>query len=573
MEIRQTGMDLGSLVPVMHAPKAKIKLRPYQEESISATLGEYDNGVRRSMIVLPTGGGKTLVASDLTRRMQERGHGRVLFLAHREELIFQTVDKMRMVLGDDLDIGIVKAEFDEPDASIVVGSVQTLQNDRRLKRAVRSGMFGFVIVDEVHHVVAKSYRSLLEKLGAFEDDGPLLFGMTATPDRADKTGLGKVFESIAYEIGILDLIEQGYLVDIVAKSVELEVDWSAIRTSRGDYNAGDAGRQLMQSQAPDVIAQAMAEHAADRQSIVFVPTVEMAHATAAAINSVGLNAKAVSGMTPSMERRGMLAEMHNGSLQVLVNVGVLTEGTDIPSVDCCVMARPTKSRSLFVQMVGRALRTHMGKENALILDLVGGTEQHRLQTISTLFGVDPKKLKKKSVRQIKQEEAEQEEEGFTGKVVVRDVDIMANRAMHWVTTSNGQYVLSAGFGMMVLRYGGVTRSGEPSWEVWRVEGQGHPVLHSGGLSLEYAQGVAEDVVRDHDGGIVSTLTRRDAPWRNDPVTEKQLARCRAMKIPVGNIRTKGEASDAMSAADAMRRLSDEAKVKRQEGSRLWQRSS
>lgn len=568
MQVRQAAMQMGIDPPVRREAMPAISLRPYQEDAITATLDQYKNGTRRTMIVLATGGGKTVIAAALVDRMKQlpdviAAGGRVLFLAHRDELIFQTVEKMKMVLGRDIDIGIVKAERNEYDADIVVASIQTVQNDKRLSQL---GGFGFVISDEAHHSTSESWRNVLTGLGVFEDDGPYLFGMTATPDRTDGTGLSHVFHSIAYERGIFDMIKDGYLVDIVAKEVLIDVDFSKIKTTAGEYNAGSAGRALMQSHAPQVIAKAMKEHAPDRKSLVFVPTVEVARAAADEINAQGIPAKMLYAGTPADERRQMIDDLHRGKIMAIANCAVLTEGTDIPTVDCIVMARPTKSRSLYTQCVGRGLRIHPGKETALILDLVGAASKHRLQTVATLFGIAPKKLKAKTVVEALTDPDPIPEENYDGEVVVRDVSV-PGRTMHWVTTANGQYVMSAPPGLVILRFGGMTPLGEASWEVWYVDQHKVPTRRYSGLPLDYAQGAAEDMVREM-GVSKGPLTDPDAPWRSQPITEAQQRRCYVMRIPTGGLRSKGDASDAMNAAEAMSILQG---MDRAPDKRLWKK--
>ncbi|XP_068917787.1 uncharacterized protein [Tenebrio molitor] len=502
--------------------KARISLRDYQEEAVNAVLEgwtEHDS----VMITVPTGGGKTIIASSLIGERLE--HGRILFLAHREELLHQTVDKASMVLGD-IDAGVVQADLDEHRAQIVVGSVQTLSRERRLERVLAYGDFATVIIDECHHATATTYRKIMDRMKAGKPGGPKLLGVTATPDRADKVGLMAVFEKIVYELGIFDLIDRGHLVDIVAKEIEIDgLDLSGVRTSRGDYVASDLSRALLENHTPEIVAKAMHELIPERKSIVFVPSVAMAEETAAAIREMGIKAGFVSGGTPKDERKQILEDLDSGALRAVVNVGVLTEGFDSPSVDAVVMAAPTKSRTKFVQCIGRGLRLNPGKEDCVVLDLTPNSRTHELQSVPTLFGLPPKDFKKKSLRQVVEQARMDIKAGkYTGDLKITDLGNLRKQRFHWVTLPNGWHALPSKDVTLILRYGGVTPMGVPGWEVWQVKGgQAERVREA--VPLEYAQSGAEEELRNA-GSHTSILVQEDAPWRSGPASEKQLSLCR-----------------------------------------------
>ena len=241
-----------------------LRLRPYQREAVEAIQQARARGIRRQAVQLPTGTGKTLVFSDVIRRTPGRG----LIVAHRDELITQAVDKYR--LGDPMaSIGIVKAEHDDHDADVVVGSIQSLSRPNRLTRLVPD--FSVVVIDECHHAVADSYVRVLEHVGAFEDDGPLVVGVSATLERGDGTGLGDIFEAVTYEKTLLEMIEAGYLVDLRAIRVQVQADFNDVHVRRGDLAVDELSDMLDRADQPRQVAEAYREHASDRKGLVFTP--------------------------------------------------------------------------------------------------------------------------------------------------------------------------------------------------------------------------------------------------------------------------------------------------------------
>lgn len=348
-------------------------------------------------VVWPTGAGKTVAFAHLARMMAEAG-GRTVVLAHRDELIEQAADKLRAVMPPDplrpyTAPGIVKGSRRELGASelTVVASVQTVSRDGALADLAgwAAGRALLVVVDEAHHAVAASYMKILRALGCFDAGRPdvLTAGFTATLARSDGVALGEVWEAVAHQVGIADLIRRRYLLDVRARRVHIAgLDLARVKMAHGDYQDGALGDALMECLAPAAIARAYAEHAADRQGIVFMPTVETAYAMAEELERVGVTAACVEGRMSIEDRRLALKRSAAGDVQVLTNCMVLTEGTDLPHVDVGVIGRPTKSAPLFVQMAGRILRPYPGQECALLLDVVGAGARHRLASLATLLG-------------------------------------------------------------------------------------------------------------------------------------------------------------------------------------------
>ena len=347
----------------LEMPASSLPLRQYQAQAIEAITAAHARGITRPLVVLPTGGGKTVVFSHLVSRRP----GRSLILAHRDELINQAAAKLADVSGS-LDIGIVKASRDDAGSRAVVASVQTLARPGRVERL---GEFSTIIVDEAHHAVARIYLDVLDRLGSMADNGPLTCGFTATAGRSDKIGLGAVWQEIAYQRGIIQMIAEGYLCDVRAMQIGGDFNIGNAQIKAGDYTDSSLAAELERSDALNAAADAYVRYAKDRPGVAFTPTIATAHALAEALTRKGVRSEAVDGTMPMEQRRAILARLHRGETRVVPNAQVLTEGWDEPAVSCALMLRPTKSAPLFVQMAGRVLRPFVGKEDALILDMCG----------------------------------------------------------------------------------------------------------------------------------------------------------------------------------------------------------
>jgi superfamily II DNA or RNA helicase len=320
-----------------------VSLRGYQEDAVSAVRDEWASGNRATLLVLATGTGKTVIFSDIARRCVERGNG-VLVLAHRGELVDQAAGKLAGMLGvESVPVEKASRHWDDHgtwDGMACVASVQTLQGRRLDEFPLES--FKALVVDEAHHAVAASYRRIIDRHKAA---GGYLLGVTATADRADRRGLSEVFDSIAYEYPLARAVADGYLVPITAKCIPLRIDLGGVRVSHGDFQANDLGSAL-DPYLPE-IARVMAAECAGRKTVCFLPLVATAKRMADELNAAGLRATCVSGYdTPEGRERGKRM-FREGEYDVLCNSMLFTEGWDEPAVDCVVVLRPTKSRSLY----------------------------------------------------------------------------------------------------------------------------------------------------------------------------------------------------------------------------------
>lgn len=344
-----------------------MELRPYQEEAKESIFEEWNKGVLKTLLVLPTGCGKTVVFAKVAEDCVRRGD-RVLILAHRGELLEQAADKIAKVTG--LGCATEKAEQSCRGSwfRITVGTVQTLMREKRLGQ-FQADYFNTIIIDEAHHCISDSYQKILQHFSSAH-----VLGVTATPDRGDMQNLGQVFDSLAYEYTLPKAIKEGYLSPIKALTIPLQLDLSGVSMQSGDFKAGDIATAL----DPYLyqIADEMEKYCKDRKTVVFLPLVKTSQKFKDILNEKGFCAAEVNG--ESRDRAEVLEAFDRGDYNVLCNSMLLTEGWDCPSVDCVIVLRPTKVRSLYSQMVGRGTRLCEGKDHLLLLDFLWHTERHEL---------------------------------------------------------------------------------------------------------------------------------------------------------------------------------------------------
>lgn len=360
-------------------------LREYQLAAVEAVEKAFADGLRRVATVAAVGAGKTVMFSELIRRHIERDPRPVLVLAHRTELLSQAAAKIRAA-NPALRVGTVQGAKNQVTAPVLVASVQTLYS---AKRRARLPEIGLMIIDECHRSASTGFMNVLQGLGTLEPDGPLVAGYTATFTREDTARLTDYWQAVPYSIDIMDLIDQGYLVAPRFRRVLVEgLDLASVKTSKfdggKDLASGDLAAAMERAGAPGVVAAAYRAHAADRQGIVFTPTVSSAETVAEALRAEGITSAALSGDTPPGVRKRILDDYRSGALQTVVNCAILGEGFDAPETSCVLIARPTCSRILFRQQVGRAVRLFPGKTDALVLDMVGSTGRNDLKTLNDI---------------------------------------------------------------------------------------------------------------------------------------------------------------------------------------------
>ena len=397
--------------------------RPYQLEAIAAVSAAWEAqqpGEPSPMVVMATGTGKTELGLFLAMPFLDAGR-RVLWLAHRDDLV---TDPIRRLVAARPDLatrcGIVQAGDDDGRADFVCASIPTLGHrgsvDRagavvprgRLAACLDRGAFALVVVDEGHHSAAKTWERLLDAL-CRSCPGVRLLGLTATPHRADGADLSERWD-ICYSYDAVRAIGDGWLVPPFVHTAPLSgLDLSRVSSGRTDYDEGDLGRELLRAgvvahtvdrmtdseavtcrRMPEAMHEGVTAEIVprSRRSLVYTATVEQAELTAAALSEAGIPSRMVCGETPREERRASLAAFVAGSIRCLCSAAVLTEGTNLPPADAIVLARPTRSWSLFVQMCGRGLRLYpaTAKADCLVLDLAGASRVHSLIAPPVLVG-------------------------------------------------------------------------------------------------------------------------------------------------------------------------------------------
>lgn len=574
-------------------------LRDYQGEAVVAIYDEWD-GVTRTAAVMATGLGKTDVIAKVATD-EAAGGGRVLILAHRGELLDQIAERCRMHRPD-IAVGRVQAGRNESRRPITVAMAPTLANAKRRARTPKPTL---VIVDECHHAVSDGYLAILRWAGCLPEEGEVvpadwrgtpMLGVTATLTRGDKRGLGDVFESVAFTRDIAWAIthgpsdddplvslpvgqgaSHGWLVRprgrvVVADHMDLE----HAKVSRGDFQDRELGELV--SQDTDQIVKAWAEHAADRLTVAFVPSIQSANDLRDEYLGAGVPAEIVIGSTPPAERTATYARLAAGTTRVMVGVGVPTEGFDLPALSCVLMARPTKLAGLYTQMVGRGLRLAPGKADCLVLDVVGTSRRQRLVTLidlhpSAVYDRDeldaiPCEDCDLPLRQQYpgQETCACEREApgprdpdggrirLQGPAKYEEVDLLglADSGFNWLATRRGIPFLSVGTGGGRRRYAVLWREANGLYSAGhcdaRDEADREAIVEY--AQLEVARRRAELWAQDW------APDRADDPWRvaRKRASDKQVAKARGLGVANAERFTSGGISNEIDIVLASRRL-------------------
>ncbi len=525
-------------------------LRDYQIKACAAVEEAWASGIRRPLINMATGSGKTCIFASLIKRDREAGGKRALVLAHRDELLQQAADKIRMVYPE-VSIGFVRQKENDVHCDVVVASVQSISRDGRLKTLPRD--FSLVVCDEAHHAVAPFHRKVLEYVGALSnrEDAPRLLGVTATPQRADNVGLDDVFQKVVFKFTILEGIVSGYLCDLRVEAIRVRVDWSKVKTIGGDYADGALADALMAADAPHEIVAAYKRSAMGRKAICFTPTVKLAQAVTEAFNAAGITTEWLDGTTKTEKRRDILARLKTGETQIVANAAVLTEGFDEPSIECVIVARPSKSQALYIQMVGRGARPSplTGKTDCKILDVSGASDTHRLVTLSDITGLPASLLQNKTVLEaLRDVQREPRNLDRPGGEIEHLPAANPFSEFSW-SALDGQF---KNFYALAVAEGGfiyVMPADENVFDVLRYDRQspecadGFMETVAENLPLEYALGRGEDLVRDSPA---MRLTVANAAWRTEIASGKQLEYVRRERLSNSAVLTKGQAADLIN---------------------------
>lgn len=368
----------------------RFKLRPYQIDAIYKLRESFKKGNKRVVLVSPTGSGKTVIASAIVELATMKNSGKVLFIAHRREIIDQTSKKLDEVgihhgvmMGDD-------GRYD-PSAPVQVASIQTL-----IRRDPPPA--DIIIIDECHLSLAKSYIDTIKK---YEDS--FVLGLTATPWRTDGKGMGILYEDMVVVSQVQDLVRKGFLVNPEFYA-PARPDLSTARIKYGDYVAKDLARIMNKSHLVGDITDHWKKLAYGLCTVVFASSRDHSKSIVRHFTADGISAEHIDHKTPKHERNAVLDRLKSGETKVVSNVGLLTEGWDLPELQCIVIARPTMSETLYLQMVGRVMRPLEWKKRALIVDHAGCFFQHNSPIANRNYSLANRKIsrnKKVSTRNIK----------------------------------------------------------------------------------------------------------------------------------------------------------------------------
>ncbi len=521
-------------------PSVNLPLRPYQNECLEAIRKCHIEGQHRLLVSLPTGAGKTVIFANLIKETSYR----TLVLAHTCELLDQAKEKIQMICPS-LNVGIVNASSKQFDSDVVVCSIQSAIVPSNLTKLSDQG-FDLVIADECHHFAAESPRKVLNELGFGKGTNRLLVGFTATPFRSDGYGLGEIFDVVSYERNIKHMIADGYLCSPKGLKIATDIDLSKVKSVDEDFQVSSLAEVMDTKELNEIAVDAYLKNANGKQTICFGVTVQHAKNLAACFQNYDVSAKAIYGDMPKDERANILKEYRSGNIQVLCNCNVLTEGFDAPETACVIVARPTKSKGLYQQMVGRGLRLWPNKTECIILDFCD--KNHSICSSAILF---------EDTEQQKQEEKYKESEKEIRsalppnlnqklKAAIINFDPLSESFV-WVREDKA-YTLK-GTGKSILA---ILPQDNDRYKVI-LSSKNETQLIAEGLSFEYAFATAEDFAKENRKLFV--LSDLEAEWRNQPITERQkeTIRSKGYRAGIENL-SRGQAS-ILIGSGALRRAS------------------
>jgi superfamily II DNA or RNA helicase len=532
-----------------------VSLRPYQQEALDAVINSENNNITRQLVVLPTGAGKTILFSHLP--LIRPNTLPMLVLAHREELLHQAKNKI-LDSNPNLTVGIEQAENKAGNVDVVVASVATLgRNNTPRILDYSKDYFNTIIIDEAHHAAAPSYRRIVDYFNP-----KFLLGVTATPQRSDSTRLTDVFQEIVYYKSIQDLIGEGWLCPLIGYRVSTKTDISRVELQNGEYNQSQLEDEINNPERNSCIVASYNNLANATKTIVFAAGVSHANDLSASFAKNGTPVRVILGTTPSEERQQILSDFRSGKVKVIVNVGVLTEGFDEPSLETIIIAKPTRSTLLYTQIVGRGTRLYNGKQHCTIIDISDTTKGKKPVGLPTLLGLPPDfDLQGKSFTEVA-EEYEELQAYCPGEAVrvlnPEDIKLAYKRInlfmppppnefitqyskFIWAEIAENEYRLSINNTESMKIY--LDTLGR--WTVKLITRSEFTVLTE--KLLGHVETIREAFART-DKWIMNNrsnsvnLIDSSAVWRADAPTDKQKRLLKTMGVPVTSDMTKGTAS-------------------------------
>jgi len=549
-----------------------IKLRDYQQNCIDASIEAMDRGIRRQLISSATGSGKTLVASFLVPLLAQKvaeqypNRRQIVLAAHREELCDQLATTMKRI-NPSLTVEIEKAEKSaDPNVDVIVASIPTIgrANSKRIQK-FNPAKLAVMVVDESHHCSGSTYLNVLEYFGVDKPDCQAVsLGFTATPKRHDKVGLRHAYDEIVYHKSLMALMDEGYLCAMRCFKVNTTVDISDVKSNRGDFAIGALSEAVNIKERNDLIVEAWNKYAYGRKStLVFATDVKHSFALRDLFREADISAETVVGTTDPIERQDIFQRFKNRKFKILVNCTVVSEGADIPNIDCVLLARPTKSPLLLTQMCGRGMRLFLEKKDCLFLDVVDTLRRGSLMTVPSLVGLNP----------------DFDFEGGDVSTAIRAIEKAAEssvRALSATSVANAQNIASKVFNPFEMKPDpSVSKYSQYTWasleeDHWAIDlkDQGHFEIFQDMLgewnihwhkpngrlynigknySLSKIFQIADAEIQDKAPRNTQVLIDSTAPWRDLPATEKQLEKLKKWRVPIKSNLTRGEASMLMDA--------------------------
>jgi superfamily II DNA or RNA helicase len=524
----------------------KFDLREYQLDCLKAIKTSISSGIFRILIAMATGLGKTVCFAHIPEYLDIKG--RWLILAHREELLEQAAEKLR-IINRKLHVAIEQAGRRAGDADIVVASVPTLQRKRLL--SLNPDEFAGVICDESHHAIASTYTNIFNHFGLLDDGNskPLL-GFTATPKRGDGLGLHKIFQDIAYEYDIKRGIEEKYLSQLAGYRIKTTSSLDNINTRHGEFVQSQLENEINTKFRNQLIVEKYLGLAKERKALAFCAGVEHAHALSDEFISANVQSAAIDGKTPKKIRADILHRFSSGELRVVTNCGVLTEGFDDPGVSAIIMARPTKSTLLYTQIIGRGTRIADLKDDCLILDFADNSSRHSVCNLATLFGLPEKtNLNGRNVVKVREEyDIEQKEK--RNKIELYDknrklgitlskIDFFSNldrenkankiSNFSWVLLPDSRYRLN----LLNSQNEYIEIQKNEELKIW--ESRFH---RNGKVAGSRCADTLNDAIKYSDRFVEKNYNHlkkfilKSAPWKDKPASEKQIKLLKELKIKI-----------------------------------------
>ncbi len=536
-----------------------MQLRSYQQEALDAMLKAESSGIAKQLVVLPTGAGKTVLFAHLP--IVRKDSLPMLVLAHRAELLNQAKAKIES-MNPNLSVAIEKAENKAGKVDVVVASVQTLGrgNSNRIE-GFDQEYFKTIIIDEAHHAAASSYQKILTY---FKSD--YVLGVTATPQRSDSVRLVDTFDEIVYYKSIEDLINEGWLCPLIGYRVKTDTDISDVEITNGDYRQEQLAEAIDNPNRNTCIVNAFLDLAGTKKTVVFAANIAHARNLASSFAAqTRAQVRVVLGETPDEEREQILKDFKSGAVQVIINVGVLTEGFDEPSIEAIILARPTRSTLLYTQIVGRGTRLNEGKPNCMIIDIADATKGKKPVSLPTLLGLPPDfDLQGQSFTDVAKEFDKLKDfcPGMATQVLNPEdiknsykeinlfmppppnpavieyskfvwAEIGVNHFQLNLSSTDSMQIYNDALGRWVAQI--KQRSGEKYLYT--------PIGHAATLRTVFAR--TDEWIRKNRP-MSLTLIDGDALWRKDSPTDKQIKLLRRIGVPITSEITKGMASQIIS---------------------------